>query len=480
MIRLECLIRISVCGLCLFTTQLLPIATPLSAQEQMNVVLLLADDLGWTGLECFGSDFYETPNLNGLAKQGVKFTDAYSACTVCSPTRASIMTGMYPGRLRLTDFIAGQNRPFARMKIPDWTKGLSGKYFTIAEALKESGYKTGHVGKWHLSARNGANAKGMSPREQGFDFSFERPKGTKGYLLKSGNKSETGSKYLTDLLTDKACEFIEQSKASPFFLYFAYNVPHTPIQGREDYVKKFKAKLKPNLLHNNPIYAAMVKSLDDSVGRILDTLDELELSKNTVVIFVSDNGGLTQRYGKPDGFTENLPLRRGKGSAYEGGVRVPMITRWPGEAPGACNTPVMTIDLYPTVLKIAKTQGDAAHNSKVDGLNIIPLMKNQKLKSKRDLYWHYPHYHAGGDGPYSAIRSENFRLIEFHEDKSLRLYDLATDPGEQYDLAKLKPDQAATLLSKLQGWRESVGAQMPTINPNFDASRQFEVRKAKK
>ncbi|MCP4788058.1 MAG: sulfatase [Fuerstiella sp.] len=446
------------------------------AEKKPNIVMFLADDLGWTGLECFGSDLYETPHLDTLAKSGMMFTDAYAACTVCSPTRASIMTGMYPARLRCTDFIAGQNRPHARLRIPDWTKRLQTEYVTIAEALREAGYRTAHVGKWHLEGK-GDNAKGTDAVSQGFDVSIEKPAGTRGYFLKKGTTSKAGTNYVTDWLTDEACDFIDDSRDDPFFLYFAYHVPHTPIQGRADLVEYFQQKVLSEATHNNPTYAAMVASLDQSVGRVLQNLKANDLTDNTVIVFTSDNGGLTQRYGKHDGFTENLPLRRGKGSAYEGGVRVPTIIRWPGVTkPGAtCRTPIMTIDYYPTFLEVARAAGDADHNRSVDGLSLSSLLRDPAIELDRSLYWHYPHYHAGGDGPYSAIRSGDYRLIEFHEDKSLRLFDLAGDIGEQDDLAEQEPDKARALHSKLQHWRTSVAAQMPTRNQAYDAARESEV-----
>lgn len=445
-----------------------------------NIVMFLADDLGWTGLGCFGSDLYETPNLDALAASGMKFTDAYSACTVCSPTRASVMTGMYPARLRCTDFIAGQNRPYARLSIPDWTKRLDTKYITVAEALRDAGYRTAHVGKWHLEGK-GDDAMGTDPVSQGFDVSIAKPAGTRGYYLKKGTTSEAGTNYVTDWLTDKACDFVDASKDAPFFLYFAYHVPHTPIQGRADLVEYFQQKVKSEATHNNPTYAAMVASLDQSVGRVLQHLAANDLTDNTVIVFTSDNGGLTQRYGKHDGFTENLPLRRGKGSAYEGGVRVPTIVRWPGVTkPGTtCGTPIMTIDYYPTFLDIAGATGDAAHNRLVDGRSLLPLLRDSSTEFDRSLYWHYPHYHAGGDGPYSAIRSGNHRLIEFHEDERLRLFDLAADIGEQNDLAAQEPDRARAMHSKLQQWRTSLAAQMPTRNPAYDAARASEVGRRK-
>ena len=403
-----------------------------------NIVFLLADDLGWTGLRSFGSDFYETPDLDRFARSGMKFTDAYAACTVCSPTRASILTGMYPARLHLADFIAGQNRPWAKLQIPNWNKGLDHSYVTIAEALRDAGYATAQVGKWHLN-HAGRNAAAYSPWTHGFDVQVGKPPGTKGYRLQAGANSEgeSGSEYLTDYLTDKAVEFIDESKDNPFFLYFAYHVPHTPIQGREDLVADFANKVRTDAVHRNSEYAAMVASMDRSAGRVLDRLDRHGIAGNTLVIFTSDNGGPTQRNGRHDGFTENLPLRRGKGSAYEGGVRVPTIVRWPGVTqPGSvCDEPVSTIDYYPTRLEIASTSGNEPHNASVDGKSIVPLLRDSNSTLGRDLYWHYPHYHAGGDSPYSAIRSGAWRLIEFHEDGRVELYNLTQDIGERSNLS---------------------------------------------
>lgn len=445
--------------------------------DRPNIVVLLADDLGWTGLGCFGSDLYETPHLDGLAERGVKFTDAYAACTVCSPTRASLMTGMYPARLRLTDFLTGQNRPFAKMRIPDWTKRLESRHTTIAELLRDAGYRTGHIGKWHLNAK-GADSAGTTPLDQGFDVSFERPRGSKGYILKQGTNSSLGTNYLTDVLTDKALEFINDSDQQPFFLYFAYNVPHTPIQGREDLVEYFRKKVDPDAVHQNPVYAAMVASLDQSVGRIVKQLKDSGVAEDTVIVFFSDNGGLTQRYGRHDGFTDNLPLRRGKGSAYEGGVRVPAIAVWPNVTPSGaiCDEPIMTTDLFSTLREIAGVDKEAVDT---DGRSLVPLLRDPSEKFDRDLFWHYPHYHAGGDGPYSAIRSGDFRLIEFHEDNSRRLYDLRNDIGEEIDLSTRLPDKANGLHERLRRWRQSVDAQMPTENPDYDSSRATDVRRNK-
>ena len=451
-----------------------------AGEKPPNIVLFFADDLGWTGLDCFGSDFYETPNLDRLAGAGMKFTDAYAACTVCSPSRAALMTGMYPARLRLTTFIPGQNRPYAKLQIPDWTMGLEPELTTIAEALGAGGYRTSHIGKWHLSFPG----EKQDPTKHGFDFSQDKPAGTRGYHLskKVQQALDTDSGYLTDYFAELAADQIAAAGEDPFFLYFAFHVPHTPIQGRADLVEAFKGKVDAAALHQNPTYAAMVKSMDQAVGRVVAALDAAGKAEDTIIIFTSDNGGLTQRYGKHDGFTENLPLRRGKGSAYEGGVRVPTIVRWPGvTAPGSvCDEPVMGIDFYPTLLEVAGLAGDPEHNKKVDGRSLVPLLKNADTTLDRDLFWHFPHYHAGGDSPYSAIRSGDWRLIEFHEDGALELYHLSDDLGEQDNLASRKGDLAKRLQQKLHAWRTAVGAQMPKPNPNFDPARQTQVARGKR
>jgi len=455
--------------------------TARAADRSPNIVVLLADDLGWTGVNCFGSDLHETPNIDRLAAEGMTFTDAYSACTVCSPTRASIMTGKYPARLHLTDFIAGQNRPFEKLRIPEWTTHMRLDEITVAEALKTAGYATAHVGKWHLEPRQspaGHAVDQFKPTEHGFDVSIGKPKGTRGYFLANDFERVDGSKggFLTDYLTDEAVATIERLKDRPFFLYLAYFTPHTPIQGKKELVEHYTRKLKtsPDARHRNPTYAAMIHSLDESVGRVAAALDELGLSKNTLIIFTSDNGGLTQRYGKIDGIADNHPLRRGKGSAYEGGVRVPMIARWPGVIlpGGRCAEPVITTDLYPTALDVAGASGNARHNAEVDGVSLVQLFHNQRAELGRDaLFWHYPHYHAGGDAPYSAIRSGDWRLIDFHDDTPAGLYNLSSDIGERNNLAAARPDKLRELRTKLHAWREAVGAQMPTRNPDFDPAK---------
>lgn len=464
----------------LLTTILLALvgySSAIAQAERPNIVFLLADDLGWTGLSGFGSDLYETPHLDRLAAQGMKFTDAYAACTVCSPTRASIMTGQYPARLRLTDFIAGQHRPWAKLQIPNWQKGLPHGEITLAEALSTQGYRTGMVGKWHLERP--AHKPEDGPERHGFEVVHQRPPGTRGFFLPSTIATSTGHPYLTDYLTDRAVEFIQESSKSlttPFFLYMAYHVPHTPIQGREDLVDRFKSRVRPEAIHRNPTYAAMVASLDESVGRLLAALEENQATEDTLVIFTSDNGGLTQRYGVHDGFTENLPLRRGKGSAYEGGVRVPTIARWPQVIPpgSICETPIASIDFYPTLLAAA---GKNDFSTAIDGRDLRPLFDAPETTWERALFWHYPHYHAGGDGPYSAIRSGDHRLIEFLETGERALYHLKDDPGERSNLAQRRFAVAQQLYDRLVAWRDEIEAQMPQANPNYDPSRASKVVK---
>lgn len=450
----------------------------LSADERPNIIFFLADDLGWTGLRSFGSDFYETPNLDQLAGEGIKFTDAYAACTVCSPTRASVLTGKYPGKLHLTSFIPGQERPFAKLNTPDWTKGLETTERTLPELLRAVGYQTHHIGKWHLEFPD-RNDEG--PLSHGFDTSVDKSEGSKGFHLSKKDQQRLGTEsvYLTDYLAEEAVDRIEQRGDEPFFMYFAFHVPHTPIQGRDDLVAYFEEEVDANAVHQNPVYAAMVKSMDLAVGKVLHALEANGIADETLIVFTSDNGGLTQRYGKHDEFTENLPLRRGKGSAYEGGVRVPTIVKWPGhsEAGKSSATPIMTIDWLPTFAEIA---GVTEIPPSVDGKSLLSILDGSSNSLERDLFWHFPHYHAGGDGPYSAIRSGSWKLIERHEDESLELYDLAADIGESKNLSVMEAEKTSELHEKLIAWRKKAGAQMMTENTNFDPAKALEVQRRKK
>ncbi len=438
-----------------------------------NVIVILADDLGWTDLGCFGSDLYETPYLDVFASEGIKFTQNYSACTVCSPTRAAMLTGKYPARLHITDWIPGQMPDNPMLLVPDWTKFLPHEEVTLAEVLKSAGYSTATIGKWHLGTQS------HYPETQGFDLniagsdkaappSFHAP--WKIPTIAEGRDGE----YLTDRLAEEAVKIIEESPDKPFFLYLPHFAVHTPIQGRADIVAKYQSKLKLHHRHRNIEYAAMVESLDAAVGSVLSKLKDLELDDRTIVIFTSDNGGLITRE-----TTTNAPLRYGKASAYEGGVRVPMIIRWPGVIqPGrVSDTPVITMDIYPTVLELAGIanlkSSSSTGDSGMDGQSLVPLLRESGKISDRDLFWHYPHhqhYQLGGTMPYGAVRSGDFKLIEFFNDMHVELYDLAHDTGEERDLSNLQPERTAKLRERLHAWRAQVGAQMPIPNPAFNPS----------
>jgi arylsulfatase A-like enzyme len=429
-----------------------------------NVVFFLIDDLGWTDLGCFGSDLYETPNIDQLARQGMKFTNGYAACTVCSPTRAALMTGKYPARLHVTDWIHGSKRPNAKLSIPKWTEFLPQEEVTIAAALKGAGYVSASIGKWHLGDRpeDWPDRRGFEVNIAGFGAG-STPSYFSPYKIPTLTDGPVGE-YLTDRLADEALRFISTNKDKPFFLYFPHYAVHTPLQAKKALIEKYQIKLKPGLRHTNTTYAAMIASMDEAVGRVTAKLADLGLSEKTIVVFTSDNGGLL----RPS--TTNVPLRAGKGSAYEGGVRVPLIVRWPGvTSPGSvCAEPVITPDFYPTLLEIAGAKGEPRHNAQVDGESIVPLLKDPKARLKRDgIYWHYPHYHPGGATPYGAVRARDWKLVEVYEDMHVELYNLREDLGEMHDLAKKIPGKAQEVRDLLHAWRKAVGAQMPTPNPSY-------------
>jgi arylsulfatase A-like enzyme len=438
-----------------------------------NIVHILIDDMGWTDLTCTGSDLFETPNIDRLAAQGLKFDNAYSACTVCSPTRAATMTGRYPARLHVTDWIHGSKRPKARLQIPEWTEYLPDAEVTLAEALKPAGYVSAIVGKWHLG-----DGPEHDPRRQGFDINIagfgagSTPSHFSPYKIPTLEDGPEGE-YLTDRLTAEACRFITANRDRPFFLYLPHYTVHTPIQAKPELIEKYRKKIKPGMRHINPVYAAMIESLDEGVGRLLSTLDAEGVADQTIIVFTSDNGGLME----PGASTVNAPLRVGKGSAYEGGVRVPLLVRWPGVTPAGsvCHEPVMSIDFFPTYLEAA----GVAHREGIDGRSLVPLLHDPAARLDRALlYWHYPHYHPGGATPYGAIRARDWKLIEFYEDDHVELYNLADDLGETRDLARSMPDKAAALRRQLHDWRQSVAAQMPTPNPDYDPAQAGFPKKA--
>lgn len=439
---------------------------PAEPAVKPNIVLILVDDFGWTDLACYGSKLYETPNIDQLARDGIKFTQAYSACTVCSPTRAALLTGKYPARLHVTDWIPGQMPENPKLIVPDWTKHLPLEEVTIARALKADGYATASIGKWHLGGEE------YYPKKHGFDINIggtDLPN-TKHYFspyeiatIKDGPKGE----YLTDRITDEAIRFMEANKDKPFFLYLPHFTVHLPLQAKQELIKKYQAKIKPGMGQNNAVYAAMIESLDQSVGRIRAELKSLGIADRTIVIFASDNGGRVPT-------TSNLPLRVGKGSCYEGGTRVPLVIDWPGVTkPGSvCDTPVISMDLYPTIAKAAGAP-EAVANAK-DGVDLAPLLHQSGGISRDELFWHYPHYQhyqLGGATPYSAIRKGDFKLIEFLDNMRVELYNLRNDIGEKTNLAGKMPEKVDELRKRLHAWRDEVGAQMPTRNEKYDPTR---------
>jgi arylsulfatase A-like enzyme len=440
-----------------------------------NIIVLLVDDWGWTDAGCMGSDFYRTPNIDRFYSDSVRFDNGYAACTVCSPTRAALLTGMYPARLHLTNYIPGARQPAGPLKNPDWTQKLEHRYVTIAEALRDAGYHTAHVGKWHLTPYDDKQVAAYLPQTHGFDvnigggktgqpgsyfYPYTRPNVSIGRLPPGGKEGE----YLTDRLTDEAVKLMHQWADEPFFIYLAYYAVHTPIEPKPELRDEYAQRLKPGLRHHNPAYAAMVQSVDECVGRLREALRQLKIDDHTIIFLAGDNGGVIGK------ITSNYPLRSGKSDLYEGGVRVPTMIYWPGVTKGAtCDEPVITVDFYPTILEMTGVEGDAAHNAKVDGVSLVPVLRDPDSSLGREaIYWHYPHYQAAT--PYGAVRAGPWRLIEFYEDMHVELYNLVDDIGEMHDLSAEYPDVAARLRNMLHQWRDDVGAQMPTRVPGYTST----------
>ncbi len=500
--------------------------------KKPNVVFILADDLGWSDLGCYGSRFYETPNIDRLAREGVRFTNAYAACHVSSPTRASILTGRYPAGLGLTDWLPGRKDfPFQKLRNVASVQHLPyGRNLTFPAVMQSNGYKTAIIGKWHLGDDS------ASCEQQGFDLHI--PSGwmkgwpAKGYFspynmpgLTDGPEGE----YLTDRMTSEAIRFMTENKDKPFLLYLSHYAVHDPVQGRPDLVNKYEQKLKkmdggqgfPYILEGNPDdfnpfspekletllqehpyggfsvlpgrtvkikqhqdnaqFAAMVESLDESVGKVLGKLKELGLEENTIVIFFSDNGGMSAaNFGNPNRVvqpanldkafsTSNLPLRAGKGWLYEGGIRVPMIVKWPGQ--GAKNrinnVPVISTDFYPTILDML---GISVGNLHHDGKSLVPLLKNKQHEKfeKRPIFWHFPHYsNHGMQSPGGAVRCGDYKLLEYFENNRVQLFNLADDPGEKHDLSRTMPEKSVEMRDLLHKWRIRIGAKMMEPNPEY-------------
>jgi arylsulfatase A-like enzyme len=436
----------------------------LAQSDRPNIILILIDDMGWRDLGCTGSDLYRTPHIDTLASGGMRFTQAYAAAPICSPTRASILTGQHPARLGMTDWLPGRrDMPSQKLLRPQIANHLSDDSTTLAEVLKTRGYRTAHVGKWHL----GGNEHG--PEKNGFDlniggtqagsppggyFKFDTPT----LKLKPGE-------YLTDRLTDEAVRFIDQNREQPFFLYLAHYAVHIPLQPKEEVAARYRNEIKADAIHNNAVYAAMVESVEDSARRIMRKLDDLSLAENTIVVFTSDNGGLSVREGASTPATSNHPLRTGKGYLYEGGIRVPLLIRWPAvvKAASTCEVPVASADLYSTLIAAAGAKG----NQVVDGQSLLPLLKQQDGFQPRALFWHYPHYSNQGGKPSGAIRRGDWKLIEFFEDGRRELYNLREDPSESQERSDKDRAMADELAADFARWRQTTGAKLPTANPDY-------------
>jgi len=437
-----------------------------------NIVFILADDLGRHQLNCYGNPFYETPRIDALAAEGVRFTDAYAACPVCSPTRASIMTGKYPARLHITDYIPGNAYPHAKLKTPDWTKHLPLEEVTIPEMLKEAGYVSGHFGKWHLGLdEKPSPGRPCEPESQGFDDVLVTEKPKSGEAAQATASAEYDAHHAREI-TGRAIRFINENKDRPFFCYVAHHLVHRPEMEYGPRIIKYATKPEAsNKMGNNPVLGAMVETLDTQVGRLLDALKEAGLEENTIVIFFSDNGDL---YGR-----EQLdPFYGAKADLYEGGIRMPLIIRWPGVVdPGTvCGEMTASIDFFPTFAEIA---GIKPAVPSLDGISIVPALPHSGTLNRDALYWHYPHYHKLGIAPSGAIREGKYKLIEWFEksidgpdtEGALALFDLEADPGERHNLASAMPDKCRDLYEKLRAWRKAVGAQDMARNDQHDPAR---------
>jgi len=464
--------------------------------DRPNIVFVLMDDMGWRDLSCYGSTFYETPNIDSLARDGMLFTDAYAACPVCSPTRASLLSGKYPATVGVTNWISygtfhpqsgSFGRPGNALVDAPYIKYLPTEEYNLARALSDAGYHTWHVGKWHLGKPP------YYPENHGFDVNIGgdwRGMLTNGFFspynidtLPDGPDGE----YLTDRLTDEAINLItEKTDDRPFFLNFWHYAVHIPIQAPADLVEKYVRKRAalgldgipefeegeffPNetmkdqrvvrrLIQSYPVYAAMVENLDMNIGRLLGALREKGLDDNTIVIFTSDNGGLATAQGSP---TTNLPLCEGKGWMYDGGVREPLLVKWPGRVtPGSvCQSPVTTPDFYPTILEMAGLPPMPEQHT--DGVSLVPAFCGEPFE-RGAIYWHYPHYSAQGGAPGASVRQGDWKLIEFYETGCLELYNLRDDVGETIDLASAQPERVRELHGLLCAWRDGIEAKMPAV-----------------
>lgn len=463
------------------------VASQLSGQvsKKQNFVFILVDDMGWTDLGYSGSTFYETPNIDALSKSSIQFTDAYASASICSPTRASILTGKHPGRVNITDWIPGDDNQNKKLIGPMDLDALPLKEVTVAEVLKQNGYSTFFAGKWHLGD------EGNLPTDQGFDVNiggYHKGQPPGGYYVPYKNPylaDGPEGEYLTDRLTNESIKFLDTIKDKPFLLYLSYYTLHTPIQANTKYLDKFKQKLKTmdslaptdrkegtaitKIVQRNPEYASMVYALDENVGRLIKKLKDEGLYENTTIIFTSDNGGLTTieeglNYDRP---TSVLPLRAGKGWLYEGGIRVPLLIK-PAYFNGTSkivSEPVISHDFFPTILSLATITSEK--NMKIDGVNLVPLFTGNQI-ARNEIFWHYPHYHSSGWTPGAAIRQGDWKLIEFYETEEVELYNLFEDLSETNNLASKYPERVTTLKQRLHEFQKSMNANKTILNTNFN------------
>lgn len=465
---------------------ILALGSVLSAcsQHQLppNILLIVVDDLGYSDLHCYGNDLVETPHIDRLASEGIRFSSAYASCTVCSPTRASLMTGRNPVTVDITDWIPGHQDsrggpgPNDKFVVPRFNQQLPLEEISLAELLKEAGYTCASIGKWHLGG------KGFLPTDQGFDLNVAgyRKGSPPSYYYPYTRETRTDiitplelngdSLYLTDRLTSEAIQFMDDNKAEPFFLYLPFYNVHTPLEGRPDLVSKYESKLRDHQhdsILRNPHFLAMTEAVDVNVGRIMNFLKIQKLDQNTVVILTSDNGGLLRRDNNFIRASWNYPLREGKGTLYEGGLRIPAMVRWPGKIGSGriSNELVISTDIYPTVAEIAGVVFD--HD--IEGKSILPHLLRSEPLDRETLYWHYPHYHIGMPG--GAIRDGDFKLIEYFESGKIELYNLREDLQESHNLADEDPGRAKELHKKLKLWRKENNASMPTPNPRYNPDR---------
>ncbi len=459
-------------------------------KQNPNIVFILIDDLGWTDLSCYGSTFYETPNIDKLFREGMHFTNAYAACPVCSPTRASILTGKYPANIGLTNFIGGHTKGIL-IDAP-YIDHLPTSEISLARTLNDHGYATWHVGKWHLGGEP------FYPEKHGFEVNIggcHRGMPHQGYFSPWGLdtlEDKQDGEYLTDRLTDEAIHLIEHGGETPFFLNMWYYSVHTPVEAKPQKIEKYKQKAQElgldtkqafvegeffpcehkrdqrvtrRVIQSDPVYAAMIESLDENIGRLVQAIENKGELEETIIFFTSDNGGLSTSEGSP---TCNFPLSEGKGWMYEGGTREPLIISYPKliEPSSVCHVPVTSTDFYPTILDVVGI--DLIPQQHQDGVSIYPLLKNEDNFERDTIYWHFPHYGNQGGTPGCSVRKGNYKLIEFFEDNRLELYDLENDVGEKNNLSKKYPNITQDLHHQLIEWRESVHAKIPEPNPDWN------------